>query len=425
MNLDRNTYEAWLLDHLEGRLTAPQEAELRAFLLAHPDLPGLPDALPDLEPTDLPFPHKELLKRSFPPTGPLVPARLDDFLIARAEGDLDAASTQALDAYLQAHPGSERDARLIHRSKVPASVVSFTAKDTIGRHFPPQGLPDAHRLDDFLVAALEGDLDAAQLAALDAHLQQHPEARRARQLIAATRTDRQAVIYPHKAELRRTSGRVVPLWGRLAMAASVAALLGFLWWLNGPEPPPSVAQVPVPTPTAPVPVPAPVPAPTIDAEVAPGPSTAVQRPADPVPHERSSRSPSAPQPQQQGPAPGTAPSGTPNNAPDLSPETLPEPAPLLAEAPAAAPDPASTLAAGGERHETLATLVANTVREGMLETPTRPANWDRNDAVALVDKGLQAVSSGQAGMQVQRTSARDRMQLRLGRHFSISASRGR
>ena len=39
MNIDRDTYEAWLLDRLEGRLSADQDGALAAFLAANPDLP--------------------------------------------------------------------------------------------------------------------------------------------------------------------------------------------------------------------------------------------------------------------------------------------------------------------------------------------------------------------------------------------------
>ena len=54
MNLDRGTYEAWLLDRIEGRLTPAQEHELDAFLAANPDLRAGADALPEVgaEPSD-------------------------------------------------------------------------------------------------------------------------------------------------------------------------------------------------------------------------------------------------------------------------------------------------------------------------------------------------------------------------------------
>ena len=38
MILDRTTYEAWLLDRIEGNLTPAQERELDAFLAENPDL---------------------------------------------------------------------------------------------------------------------------------------------------------------------------------------------------------------------------------------------------------------------------------------------------------------------------------------------------------------------------------------------------
>ena len=46
MILDRITYEAWLLDRIEGNLTPEQERQLDAFLAANPDLPADLGAFP-------------------------------------------------------------------------------------------------------------------------------------------------------------------------------------------------------------------------------------------------------------------------------------------------------------------------------------------------------------------------------------------
>ena len=49
MKLDRTTYEAWLLDRIEGNLTPAQERELDAFLAAHPDLDADISGLPHVD----------------------------------------------------------------------------------------------------------------------------------------------------------------------------------------------------------------------------------------------------------------------------------------------------------------------------------------------------------------------------------------
>ena len=38
MNINRNNYEVFFMDHLDGKLSPPLEQELRAFLVLNPDL---------------------------------------------------------------------------------------------------------------------------------------------------------------------------------------------------------------------------------------------------------------------------------------------------------------------------------------------------------------------------------------------------
>ena len=163
MNLDRTTYEAWLLDRIEGNLTPVQERELDAFLAANPDLRADMGGLPTVDDgTSEPIDWKAELKKRLPPVGMPDAARLNEFLVARMEGDLEKAQELALDKFLYEHPEHEQDAKRMAISKAEAEAVSFAHKPTIERHFPPQGLPDIHRLTDFLIAAKEGDLSPDQ-----------------------------------------------------------------------------------------------------------------------------------------------------------------------------------------------------------------------------------------------------------------------
>lgn len=75
---------------------------------------------------------------------------------------------------------------------------------------------------------------------------------------------------------------------------------------------------------------------------------------------------------------------------------------------------------------TLGETLAATLRERVLDQPTRDVRpLDGNDAVAAVDKGLKAVGGERAGLSVSRDDAgRNRgFNLRLGRNLAISASR--
>ena len=69
MKLNRETYEAWLLDRMEGQLSPAQEKELDAFLRANPDLLSEAGTLPNVVDDGTEFPWKKLLHKAYPPTG--------------------------------------------------------------------------------------------------------------------------------------------------------------------------------------------------------------------------------------------------------------------------------------------------------------------------------------------------------------------
>ena len=178
--IDHSNYEAWLLDRLEGQLTPEQERELDAFLLAHPDLAPYDEALPVVDPLmgALSTMDKEMLKRSIPPVGMVDDKHVEDHLIARLEGDLDAVQLDALRAYLSAHPEWLQADRTYALTKLVPEAMAFFGKQELVRHLPPQGLVNAFTVDDHLIARLEGELSAEQAAALNRFLEEHPAFRR-------------------------------------------------------------------------------------------------------------------------------------------------------------------------------------------------------------------------------------------------------
>lgn len=75
MKPDKDTYEAWLLDRLEGRLSAAQERCWISFA-EHPELPVDLGQLPSADGDELHFPLKDMLQKAYPPTGEPDTARL-------------------------------------------------------------------------------------------------------------------------------------------------------------------------------------------------------------------------------------------------------------------------------------------------------------------------------------------------------------
>jgi hypothetical protein len=449
--LDRTTYEAWLLDRIEGNLTPEQERQLDAFLAANPDLPVDLGAFPSLPADELRIDWKSELHKHFPPTGEPDAARLNDFLVARYEGDLDAAQEKALARFLYEHPERAQDARRMAQAHVRADAEPYPERTALRRHFPPQGLPDRHRLVDFLIAAEENALDSAQRSALNALLRDDPDARREQRLVQAARVDASAITFPHKALLRKGGGRVVVLWQRLAMAASVALVLGAALWFLGKDKgaPENVAQRTV-EPAAK----SPITAGGADRSVPQAPAVgepSVQRAAttDQVPDAQPGSPASDGRVRQVAPGPDAVQQNAPRQDTQIGPAPeplhapLPEPEQHIAQLPTPVnapegPDavPANATAAGpAERRGTaptpdidassLPTLLASTVRRAVGNDPQQEGTLDGGDALAALDRGLSAVTSGNGGLEVQRGGGRDRWKLRLGRSLAISASTGR
>lgn len=449
MKLDRTTYEAWLLDRVEGNLTPVQEQELDAFLAANPDLSADVDALPSLPTEELRIDWKEELHKRFPPGGEPDTARLNDFLVARHEGDLDPAQENALARLLYEHPELAQDARRMAEAHVRPDADPYPERSTLQRHFPPQGMPDRHRLTDFLIAAGENELEPAQRKALNALLRDDPAARREQRLVQAARVVPELIVFPRKELLRKRGGRVVVLWQRLAMAASVLLVLGAALWFLGRDngAPQDVAQRTVVPAQRSV-----VPGAGADRS-APKAATAVEpsntdqpavAPADPRDVERDG-------PAADGRARGTMPRQQPvrveaprQEAPRPAPEPLhiplPEPEQHIAQLPPPniernGPDAAPAIAAAPAEHRagmardidasSLPALLASTVRRTVIDRPQEQGVLDGGDAVAAVDRGLSAVTNGRGGLDVQRSGGRDRWKLRLGRGLAISASTGR
>jgi hypothetical protein len=444
--IDHNNYEAWLLDRMEGRLDPTQEAMLDAFLAAHPDLDPTEDGLPtlDLADTRLPEFDKDPLKRTLPPTG--APAdSLDDFLIARGEGDLTAEQLIALRGFLKEHPEHQRSERLYAIAKVIPDATAYTAKNDLVRDLPPRGMPGPHTLEDLLVARLEGDLSEEQERVLVAYLVEHPEAKQAWALMQRTRVARDPVVYADKQGLKK-GAKVIALttarstWGvRLRVAAMVAVLFGLGFWLLTRENAPEQQFVQEGSTVQPID--------TADGTTGtPDPSLVKGSGADTnAPHNdpdvnEDERLMTDDTNGQQGPA--TAP--FPNMAVEREQlAVLTAIAPVLNSTSNEGLLPVSVpvrdgawapvefvadeeLYAAEERGIPLRSFLANVFRERVLDEPAAAARpLDGDDAVAVVDKGLRTVVGERSGLAVERGAdgVLSGFDLRLGRNLAISAKR--
>lgn len=448
--IDLTNYEAWLLDRLEGNLTPQQERELDAFLAAHPgldpgpgELPGLHDHTARLSAAD-----KQALKRTLPPAG--LPAEpIDDFLIARLEGDLTAEQQDALRLYLLHHPEHRHAEWLYALTKLLPEALRFAERHALVRQLPPEGIPSPYTLDDFLVARLEGDLTPAQEQALAQLLEQDPQAARAWQLMQRTKVSSGPVAYPDKGALRK-GGRVIawraagaPWMEPLLRAAAVALLVGLAWWalFPGGSSTDQVAEVPATEPTAnehqqgtvkPVQVEDASPEGAKEEKLKAAPSLQLSAAKGGVP--RTSQRVEPVQPRD--PSLPLIPEVGDKQAP---PDREDAPKPLVAEEPVhpvahveekmvPTVDPSATPSAMASQVSGIpvGTYLANTVRSRVLDPGTRvDGPLGGEDALALVDKGLRTMTGDQAGLDVARDpdGRMRKFELRLGRNLAVTAHR--
>jgi len=449
--IDHTNYEAWLLDRLEGNLTPEQEGLLDAFLLANPELESTLDELPTLSDLDagLSTWDKEALKRSLPPVG--MPAEpLDDFFIARLEGDLSAEQFEALRQYLLVHPELQRTERIYALTKLLPEALAFAAKKELERDLPPTGPLDKYTLDDHLVARLEGDLDAQQETALAAYLAANPTAQRQWDLLQHTRIPIPAVEYAPKEDLKK-GGKVIAigtvrtvLLYRLRVAATVAVLFTLGLWTVLRVPPTSTVPTLVQEPQKQVVVPE-----TIGTE---GGLLEVESTNTPEVKDQG-KVPSSME-QRKGSTPRVVPrSSMEDSAPMANNGTEPRPKPgvheilepllpvhddLIAQAPVrVAPEATrvsddlvgtqgAPVAAMRTEGIPVGAFLVGLVRKQVIDPKVEDTSpLGEADAVAVVDKGLRAVGGGNAGLALDREADGrvSRFDLRLGRNLSISAGR--
>lgn len=446
--IDHTNYEAWLLDRLEGNLSAEQEAVLDEFLRANPELEVFADDLPTLHELDalLDQAEKDALKRSLPPTGfPVEP--LDDFLIARLEGDLSTEQLEALRLYLLEHPEHHRAERIYALTKLVPEAMAYAAKKDLERHLPPRGMPSAYTLDDHLVARLEGELDDEQERALAAYLAAHPDAQWQWRLMQRTRVPAETLVFTSKDELKK-GGRVIAIGAaraswvlHLRVAATVAIVLGFAVWALLTPPPtstgPTLVEEPRKEKVDQVRGEANGATQDVDGTAAPekaepnrNPEPSEQRRSAPsrvppvLPDESSS--PMAHHgtgsPQREGVDPLHM-RGSLQDDPVLH-AALPVGAEIPdADALAYEDSPSPELRSEGIP---LGAFLAGVLRKRILDTDTEDARpLDADDAVAAVDKGLRVVAGTNAGLAMDREADGrvNRFDLRLGRNLAISAGR--
>jgi hypothetical protein len=111
MKIDRQNYEAYFLDYIEGKLDAAEIARLMEFILQNPDLKFELEHFQQvtLEPAYEMYPEKKLLKKNSSDLPSVYEVKFDELCISKIEEQLDKKTLKLFDYYLQQHPAKSKE----------------------------------------------------------------------------------------------------------------------------------------------------------------------------------------------------------------------------------------------------------------------------------------------------------------------------
>ena len=136
MNINRDNYEVWLLDLIEGNLAPEQVKKVRDFLLLNPDCAnGLEEVEPwVLEVEELTYSGKAGLKKELPHQNSVASVmNFDLFSIARMEGDLTNRQVEDHQRLVDGDSKRMKEWLEWEKTRLEATHVTFKAKSELKR----------------------------------------------------------------------------------------------------------------------------------------------------------------------------------------------------------------------------------------------------------------------------------------------------
>ncbi len=139
MKINRNNYETYFIDHLDGRLDASLVMELNQFLEDNPDLKEELDSFETISINlheTFNYSDKEVLKKAVvSPIDKINSENYNEYFIASFEGDLNSVDQKSLKSFIEANPQlqSEYDLFKISRISSDKSII-FANKKSLKKY---------------------------------------------------------------------------------------------------------------------------------------------------------------------------------------------------------------------------------------------------------------------------------------------------
>jgi hypothetical protein len=140
MEINRENYEQYFLDHAEGNLSPEMERKLMDFLGANPDLRSVLEDF-DTSPLQTVNIHNEKLKirlkKSIFPTEHINEVNAEEWLTMDTEGLLDQVEAKELGEFIALNPAYVFDQKLFRLTRLEADPsISFTRKNNLKKKAP-------------------------------------------------------------------------------------------------------------------------------------------------------------------------------------------------------------------------------------------------------------------------------------------------
>lgn len=136
MNINRDNYESYFLDYMEGRLSQEEKETFERFLKFNPDLEKEMDSIRLLKipVEEISFPGKDKLKKEIPTAEHAFnPDQFDLFCIAYLEGDLTEKQRSSMEKYMVENPSAREILEKFRLAHLPPETIEYPDKQSLRR----------------------------------------------------------------------------------------------------------------------------------------------------------------------------------------------------------------------------------------------------------------------------------------------------
>ena len=228
MKINRNNYEAYFLDYIEGKLGKQDIAELMHFISAHPDLKEELESFENINlvPETNKFSEKSSLKKSSLSVLKINEENFDEYCIAKLEGDLGETEIIAFNTYIDSNPSRKDDFKLYEKLQLKADKsIMFSEKDNLKKLLESE-IVNNKIFEEYCVAYFEGQLNENSKKKLEDFISNSDERKIEFEFFAKAHLKiDENVIFKHKGALKKTKVINLNLRTVLRITSAAAAII--------------------------------------------------------------------------------------------------------------------------------------------------------------------------------------------------------